>query len=308
MDPRALEDLRRRPEAADPRADGLLVPPGEGEVHGPVLVGVPYDGGVPTRPGARWGPRALREALARLTPFDGQRSLAPLTDLGDLEVPFLNNAAAHATIEEAARRLFAGRVFPLFVGGDHGLTGSVLRGLAGARPDLRLALVSFDAHLDVRPFEEGRAISSGSPIRRVIESGAVAPERVAILGVRPYANAEAHWRWAEEQGIHLVPIEALVRDGVAAAVAAAARRVRAEADAVYLTIDLDVADISVAPGVSAPGVGGLTTRELLEAIGQMALEPTLIGADIVELAPAYDPDGRTALLAARLLLELLAAR
>lgn len=308
MDPHALDDLRASAAAVEGRADRLLVPPDGAEVRGPVLLGVPYDGGVPTRPGARWGPRALREALGRLTAFDGQRTLGPIVDLGDLALPFLDNGAAHARIEEAARRLFAGRVFPIVVGGDHGLTGSVLRGLAAARPDLRLALLSFDAHLDVRPYEEGRAISSGSPVRRAIESGAVAPERVAILGLRPYANAEEHWRWAEERGVHLVPVDTMVRDGVTAAVAAAWRRIRADADALYVTIDLDVADVSAAPGVSAPGVGGLSSRELLEAVRHVAGEPTLVGADIVELAPAYDPDGRTALLAARLLLDLLAAR
>lgn len=310
MPPFSLDDLRAEPDPRDPRASALLRPwDGAASLAGRgVLLGLPYDGGIPTRPGARFGPAALREALAGFTTFDHhrERSDGPgLLDLGDLELPGMDGAAAHARIEEAARRVFAAGARPVFVGGDHGCTGSILRGLAAARPALRLGLLSVDAHLDVREYDDDARLSSGTPFRRALETAVLAPARVAMLGLRRFANSRHHWQWAQAQGLWLYEVEDVAHLGAATAAREAVERIMNAADALYLSVDLDAADAAFAPGVSAAGVGGLTSRELLTIVRTAAADPRLVGADLMELSPPHDPDARTARLAARLLLELV---
>ncbi|HYW07424.1 MAG TPA: arginase family protein, partial [Longimicrobium sp.] len=176
-----LSGLRAAPDPRDPRASALLQPPVEGEslAGRVVLVGVPYDGGIPSRPGARFGPRAIRDALASFGSFDGERDVPPLVDLGDVALPAMNGGAAHARIEDAARRVFAAGARPVFLGGDHGCTGSILRGLAAARPAIRLALATVDAHLDVREYDDADSLSSGTPFRRALETPILEGTRVA---------------------------------------------------------------------------------------------------------------------------------
>ncbi len=308
-----LTGLRALPDPSDPRAPTLLRPRGEGETirERVVLLGLPYDGGIPSRPGARFGPRALREAIASFGTYDGDQELGEgdgMIDLGDLSLPAMNGAAAHARIEEAARRLFATGAHPFFVGGDHGITGSLVRGLAAARPELRLALISLDAHLDVRAYDDAASLSSGTPFRRALETSILTGQQTAMIGLRRFANSRSYLDWAREQGIHLVTVDEVVERGARQVAREALGRVMKEADALYLSIDLDAADAAAAPGVSAAGVGGLSARELIELVRVLGAEPRLIAADLMELSPPYDEGGRTAKLAARLLLELLANR
>jgi formimidoylglutamase len=302
-----LSDLQRRGDPRDPRASGLLRPlPAGGSLEGRrVVLGLPYDGGIPSRPGARFGPRALREALGGFTTWDGAREVAPAVDLGDLDLPTMNGREAHARIEEGARRLFAAGARPVFLGGDHGCTGSVVRGLAAARPTLRLALVSVDAHLDVREYEDEAHLSSGTPFRRALETPVLAGERTAMIGIRRFANSQHYEGWARERGVRIHPVEEVAERGAAAVAREALARVCEEADALYLSVDLDAADAAVAPGVSAPGVGGLTAREMIELVRVLAAHPKLIGADVMELSPPHDPGGRTARLGGRILIEIV---
>jgi formiminoglutamase len=230
-----------------------------------------------------------------------------VADLGDLSLPSMNGAEAHRRIEEAARRVFAAGARPVFLGGDHGVTGSLIRGLAAARPGLRLALVTVDAHLDVREYDDAESLSSGTPFRRALETPILSGERVAMLGLRRFANSRHYLEWARAQGIQLVSVEEIEARGAAAVVEAAVAQVTEGADALYLSVDLDAADAAAAPGVSAAGPGGLSAREMIAIVRGVAAHPALLAADVMELSPPYDPDGRTAKLGARLLLELLAA-
>ena len=307
--PDPLAGLRAPPAPPDPRAATLLRPSagalGEGET---VVVGLPYDGGIPTRPGARFGPRAIREALAAFGTWDGERDAAPATDLGDLALPTTDGRETHRRIEEAARTVFAAGARPIFLGGDHGCTGSVIRGLAAARPGTRLGLISIDAHLDVREYADEASLSSGTPFRRALETEVLDGARVAMVGIRRFANSRHYLDWAAAQRIHLLPVEDLSRQGVFATATAALDVATRGADALYLSIDMDAVDAAFAPGVSASGIGGITAREMIELVAAIAIHPKLIGADVMELSPPYDQDSRTAKLAARLLLELLAGR
>jgi formiminoglutamase len=305
-----LDDLRAEPDPRDPRASSLLRPDRAGEARAGrrVLLGLPYDGGIPTRPGARFGPRALREALSALGTFDGEYDLAdgdPLVDLGDLALPSMNAAEAHRRVEEAARRIFAADDRPVFIGGDHGLTGSLVRGLAAARPELKLALVSVDGHLDVREYEDDASLSSGTPFRRALETSVLDGARTAMIGLRPFANSRHHLEWARDQGVHLFDIDAVAKRGAAGVAEEALDRVMTDADALYVSIDLDACDVSAAPGVSSIGIGGLAAREMVDLVRTFGAEPHLLALDMMEISPPYDPDGRTARLGARLLLEAL---
>jgi formiminoglutamase len=305
--PDPLEGLRPGPDPLDPRAPSLLLGTGPDPslAGATVVVGVPYDGGIPSRPGARLGPRAVRDALASFGTFDGERELAPVLDLGDLQLPGMNGAAAHARIEEASRRLFSAGCRPVFLGGDHGVTGSILRGLAAARPEASLAVVNVDAHLDVREYADAAHLSSGTPFRRALETGVLEGRRVAMIGIRAFANSGHYLAWAAERGIHLATVEDVDAQGAAAVARSALHRVTGGADALYLSVDMDAADAAVAPGVSAPGTGGLTAREMISVVREVARDRRLVGADLMETSPPYDEGGRTARLAARLLLEIL---
>lgn len=307
--PHPLAAFRAVPGPPDPRASTLLRPAAgplaEGET---VIVGLPYDGGVPTRPGARFGPRAIRDALAAFGTYDGEREVPPATDLGDLALPTMNGREAHARIEAAARQVFVAGARPIFLGGDHGCTGSVIRGLAAARPGLKLGVITIDAHLDVREYADDASLSSGTPFRRALESGIVDGASVSMIGIRRFANARYYLDWAREQGIHLITLDEVWSKGAVSSAKAALYAATRDADALYLSVDLDAADAAFAPGVSASGIGGLTAREMIELVSTIASHPRLVAADVMELSPPYDHDARTARLAARLVLELLAGR
>ncbi|HEX6747069.1 MAG TPA: agmatinase family protein [Longimicrobium sp.] len=307
--PDPLAAFRAAPAPPDPRASTLLRPAtGPLAAGETVILGLPYDGGVPTRPGARFGPKAIRDALAAFGAYDGERDVVPTTDLGDLALPTMNGREAHARIEGAAREVFAAGARAIFLGGDHGCTGSVVRGLAAARPDVRLGVINIDAHLDVREYADDASLSSGTPFRRAIESGIVDGARVSMVGIRRFANSRHYLDWAREQGIHLITLDELAAKGAVQSAKAALYAATRDADALYLSIDMDAADAAFAPGVSASGIGGLTAREMIDLVTTIASHPLLIGADVMELSPPYDHDARTAKLAARLVLELLAGR
>ncbi|MDB4950060.1 MAG: Agmatinase [Gemmatimonadetes bacterium] len=308
--PHPLAGLAPAPDARDPRAPTLLRPwtPGDALEGRTAVLGLPYDGGIPSRPGARFGPRAIREALASFGTFDGGHEVTPACDLGDVALPTMNGAEAHRRIEEAAARLFATGARPVFLGGDHGVTGSLIRGLAAAKPGLRLALVTVDAHLDVREYDDEASLSSGTPFRRALETGILSGHRVAMLGIRRFANSRYYLDWAREQGIRLSTVEDVQERGPAAVAREALEAVAADADAIYLSVDIDAADAAFAPGVSASAAGGLTAREMIDVVRTVAAHPKLLAADLMEVSPPHDHDARTARLAARLLLEVLAAR
>jgi formimidoylglutamase len=305
--PSPLSGTRTDRDPRDPRAPEHFTRADEMPAQGPFLIGLPYDGGIPTRPGARFGPRGLREALAGYGIFSGEADIPHVADLGDLALPTMDGGESHARIEQVAERAFSAGGIPLFIGGDHGCTGSVIRGLAAARPRLRLALISIDAHLDVREYDDASRLSSGTPFRRALECSILDGSHTAMIGLRRFANSRYYLDWTTQQGVHLHGVEAVAGRGARVLAREVLEAVMKNADALYLSVDMDAGDAAVAPGVSAPGAGGLSAREMIDLVSEIAAHPLLIGADIMELSPSNDPDGRTARLAARLLLEMLTA-
>lgn len=286
----------------DPRASTLLVPSTSFNAGDFVLLGLPFDASIPTRAGAKHGPQAFREALPSLTTFGNGVELAGrvVRDLGDLDLPPDSIRDAHERVQSAARDIFAAGAKPFFVGGDNGLTGAILRGLAEARPDLKLGLVVIDSHYDVREYDDEDSLSSGTPYRRALETGICDGSRTFILGTREFANSAYYDRWVREQGITTVPVDSF--DG--SIVSEIRSRLEQSSDAIFLSIDIDAVEL---PGSSAAAPGTLTSREMIAIVRTIASSPRLIGCDLSELSPPWDVSGMTAKLAARLFLEVLAS-
>ena len=194
----------------DPRASTLLVESTSYSAGDLVLLGLPFDASIPTRAGAKHGPQALREALPSLTTFGNGVELAGLVvrDLGDLDLPADSIRIAHERVQTASREIFAAGARPFFVGGDNGLTGAILRGLADARPHLRLGLIVIDSHYDVREYDDEDSLSSGTPYRRALETGICDGSRTFILGTRQFANSSYYDAWVRARGVTTVPVEA----------------------------------------------------------------------------------------------------
>ncbi|MFC5522577.1 agmatinase [Polaromonas jejuensis] len=269
------------------------------------IAGVPYDGGVSARTGARYGPREIRNmssltrAIHHVTGFN-PFAACRVGDVGD--VPFTNLydiEQAHEDIRRFLRPFFASGKKMLIAGGDHSITYPVFQAMQPVHP---LGMVHIDAHTDTWDTFAGSKFTHGSPFRRAVEAGLLDPRRTIQIGIRGAQNSDSGWRYSLESGMRVVFIEEFDRMGVEAVIAEA-RRVVGDGPT-YLSMDVDGLDPVFAPGTGTPEIGGLTTRETLQLIrGLSGLN--LQGADVVEVAPPYDPSGNTALLGATLMYEAL---
>jgi arginase family enzyme len=277
----------------DPRASTLLVPGARYESDELVVVGLPFDSSIPSRPGAKLGPKAFRDALPTLTTFGRGIELAGRVcrDIGDLDLPPTSVRRAHDRVQRTSREIFT--------------SGAIIRGLAEARPELKLGLVVIDSHYDVREYEDEDTLSSGTPYRRALETSICSGDRTFILGTREFANSSYYHRYIREQRITTIPIDAF--DATPAQQIASEVRYKLEqsCDAIFLSIDIDAAEL---PGSSAAAPGTLTSREMIAIVREIASSRLLIGCDLSELSPPWDVAGMTAKLAARLFLEVVAGR
>ncbi len=264
------------------------------------LVGVPMDLGVSNRPGARFGPRAVR-SIERIGPYHPTfrgvpKSVVHAADVGD--VPFRSRFSLEQSIEDIEQyydALTAQGVRPLSVGGDHSITYPILRALGKNAP---VGLVHIDAHCDTMGAFDGSKFHHGGPFRLAVLDGVLDPERTIQIGIRGASNM--FWEFSHASGMTVMYMEDFMRMGVTAV----AERARAVVGAgpVYVSVDVDGFDPAYAPGTGTPEVGGLEAREglaLLRALGGL----NVIGADVVEVAPQYDPTTNTSQLAAQLLFE-----
>lgn len=269
------------------------------------LAGVPFDGGVTARPGARFGPREIRNmstmmrAIHHVTGFNPYAACR-VADVGD--VPFtdvFHLERAHEDIRRFFAPIFAAGKKALIAGGDHSITFPVFQAIAPARP---LGMVHIDAHTDTWDEFVGSKFTHGSPFRRAVEAGLLDPARTIQIGIRGAQNTDEGWRYSLDSGMRVVFIEEFDAAGVAAIIREA-RRVVGDGPA-YLSVDVDGLDPVYAPGTGTPEVGGLSTRETLALLrGLEGLD--FVGADVVEVSPPYDPSGNTALLGATLMYECL---
>ena len=278
-----------------------------------VIVGAPTDTAVTHRPGARFGPRAIRaasywnrrihhfglgvEPLKVLRVFDyGDANVIP----GDIE---RTNAAIRAKVGEVAQ---AGAV-PIVLGGDHSITFPSASAVADAVGHGKLGVVHFDAHADTANDAWGVLLSHGTPMRRLIESGDVPGRAFVQVGLRGYWPPPDVFDWMREQGMRWHTMHDIQRRGFDAVLTEAIEQALESGDQVYLSVDVDVLDPAYAPGTGTPEPGGLTAPELLRAVREVALRTELAAADVVEVSPPYDSAGITAEVAHRVVLEVLSA-
>jgi guanidinopropionase len=269
------------------------------------LVGVPYDGAVEARSGARQGPRQIRDMssmtraihhVTRINPYE----LCRIADVGDVHFSQIFDVeASHADITSFCERLHRSGIVPLSAGGDHSITLPIMRAIAADHP---VGMVHIDAHTDCCDEEMNSKYSHGTPFRRAVEEGLLDPKRTIQIGMRGAANSDECWEFGPKHGIRIVYIEEFTRIGVEKVIAEA-RRVVGEGPT-YVSFDIDSIDPSFAPGTGTPEIGGLTTIEAQGLIrGLRGLN--LVGADVVEVSPPFDSSGITSLIAATIMYEIL---
>ncbi len=276
-----------------------------------VVLGIPFDAGVTYRPGARFGPSAIRAASRLLRPYNPAQEISPfeeaqVVDAGDVVANPFNITEALDAISAAATELIGPGRPLVALGGDHTISLPLLRALHGAHGPI--ALVHFDAHLDTWDTYFGAPCTHGTPFRRASEEGLVAKGHSAHVGIRGPLYDRRDLLDDAELGftcIHTRDLDAIGVPGVVDRI-----RARVGELPVHVSIDIDVLDPAFAPGTGTPEAGGLTSRELLAILRGMT-DLRLVGADIVEVAPAYDHAEVTAVAAAHLaydLISLLAVR
>ncbi|QTD46502.1 agmatinase [Ottowia testudinis] len=282
------------------RADGLTAPQGLQGLD-VALVGVPMDLGVTHRAGARFGPRAVR-AAERIGPYEHRLRIAPaahlrLADVGDVPMRSRYNLEeCHADIERCFAAIHAAGVLPLAVGGDHSITGSIMKALGRQQP---MGMVHVDAHCDTAGIYEGSKFHHGGPFREAVLAGVLDPRRCIQIGIR--GGAEYLWEFSYDSGMTVIHAETFAQMGVAAVVARA-RAVVGDGPT-YVTFDVDGVDPAFTPGTGTPEVGGLTTLEALELLRGLA-GIDIVGGDVMEVAPSYDPTSNTAQVGAQALFTL----
>jgi agmatinase len=269
------------------------------------ILGIPFDGGTSYRPGARYGPREIRNQSSLIRPYNHFLKAAPfdalnIADYGDIDPAPASIETSYAIIERDIAAVIEKGVLPVAVGGDHSVTLPILRAVAGKHGPV--GLVHFDSHPDTWDEYFGGKYFHGTPFRRAVEEGLVDPARMIQLGIRGPLYGESDFDFQKQHGIRLVDIAEIKSRGVEATL----RRVHDLArGSIYVSFDIDAVDPAFAPGTGTPEVGGLDSYEALSLVrGLSGLE--VVGFDLVEVSPLYDGPGQiTSLLAANLIFEFL---
>ena len=280
-----------------------------------VIVGAPIDSGTSHRSGAKFGPQAIRGGdylphdasrphLALRT--DGLKDLT-VVDAGDLMMPGGDLAASLTVLREATEKISQAGAIPVILGGDHSIASADVAGIANHRGHGKISIIHFDAHADTGEDHFGALIGHGTPMRRLIEDGYIRGDRFLQLGLRGYWPDHATLAWMRDQGMRSYEMTEIHHRGLNTVLDESFATLTDGCDGVFLSVDIDVVDPGMAPGTGTPEPGGMTSRELLEAVRRICLELPVVGIDIVEVAPAFDSADITAILANRVVLEALSA-
>ncbi|MFE4076529.1 agmatinase [Peribacillus sp. YIM B13477] len=261
-----------------------------------VLYGMPMDWTVSFRPGSRFGPTRIREVsigLEEYSPYlDRELEEVKFFDAGDIPLPFGNPQRSIDMIEKFVDSLLDAGKFPMGMGGEHLVTWPVIKAMFKKYPDM--AIIHMDAHTDLREDYEGEPLSHASIIRKSAEL--IGPKNVYSFGIR--SGLKEEFQWAKENGMHISKFEVL--EPLKEVLPQLAGR------PVYVTIDIDVLDPAHAPGTGTVDCGGITSKELLASIHEIARsEINVVGCDLVEVAPIYDPSEQTANTASKLIREMI---
>jgi agmatinase len=276
------------------------------------IVGAPLDWATTYRAGARFGPRAIRQANyltsaginhlgLEIMPLQVLR----LADAGDALCPPGDIAAGHEAIKQKVAGVLEAGCLPLVLGGDHSITLPSATAVADKYGHGKVGLIHFDAHADTGEDSWGVLLSHGTPMRRLIESGAYAGKNFVQIGLRGYWPPPRILGWMNEQGMRWHLMREIEDRGFDAVVDDAIEEALDGPELVYLSVDIDVLDPAHAPGTGTPEPGGISAAELLRAVRRIARELELVGMDVVEVAPAYDSAEITAAVANRVVLEAI---
>lgn len=278
------------------------------------IVGAPFDWGTTYRPGARFGPRAIR--AGDYLGSDGERPHLPtgidpfqelsIVDIGDFDLVPGYVEESITRIRRGINRIAEQGAVPIVLGGDHTITFPDAGGVADIHGHGEVALIHFDAHADTGETHFGEMLGHGTPMRRLIESGAVPGHRFVQIGLRGYWPPPDVVQWMREQEMRTYLMTDILDRGLGPVVDEALSYALDGASKAFISVDIDVVDPGMAPGTGTPEPGGLTSRELLHTLRRLARELNVVGADVVEVSPPYDGPGEiTSILANRVVLEIL---
>ncbi len=278
-----------------------------------VIIGAPFDGGTSHRPGARFGPMAIRQAC--YLAMDGARPHLALrvdalrdvnvVDAGDVEMAPGEIERSLAALEDAVFAVSSAGAVPLVLGGDHSIALPDATGVARHHGFGKISMIHFDAHADTGDIEFGSLYGHGQPMRRLLDSGALRGDRFFQLGLRGYWPGPETLQWMVEQGMRSYEMTEIGSRGLSACLDEAFALALDECVGVFLSVDIDVCDPAHAPGTGTPEPGGLSARQLLDAVRRICIELPIVGVDVVEVSPPYDSAEITAYLANRVVLEAL---
>jgi len=269
------------------------------------FVGIPMDIGASNRAGTRHGPRQIRAESCLIRPYNMATRAAPfdslmVADIGDVAIDTFNLPKCVDIITDAYRKIIAKGCRPLTLGGDHTLTYPILRAMADKYGPV--GLIHVDAHADINENMFGEKIAHGTPFRRAVEDKLLDTKRCIQIGLRATGYAADDFDWPRQQGFRVVQAEECWHKSLTPLMDEVRKQMGK--GPVYLSFDIDSLDPAFAPGTGTPEIGGLTTIQGIEIIrGCWGLE--LVGCDLVEVSPPYDPSGNTALTGANLLFEML---
>lgn len=279
------------------------------------IVGAPLDEGVSSRPGARFGPRAIRMAPTAWSSefaWSIQLETAPyanlkVVDAGDAPIVPTRFERGLRVIHEKVFRVAEAGAIPIVLGGDHSITYPSAAAVARHVWPRKVGIVHFDAHADTGADQWGNLYGHGEPMRRLIEEGWVAGPNFVQVGLRGYWPEKETFDWMREQGLRWHTMVELEERGAEAVIADAIGEALDGPDCIYLSVDIDVVDPGMAPATGTPESGGMLARELLRAVRQIVGAVDLVGMDLVEVAPPYDHAEVTAILAHRTVMEAISA-
>jgi agmatinase len=277
------------------------------------IIGAPFDDAVSHRSGARFGPRAIREAQYTSGSINSlQLGIEPfefltVVDAGDANVVPAWIERGHALIYRKVREVAKTGAIPIVLGGDHSITWPSATAVAEIRRPGSVGIVHFDAHADTANDDWGVLAGHGTPMRRLIESGAVLGKNFVQVGLRGYWPPVDVFEWMKDNGLRYHFMTEIEERGADAVIDDAIAEALDGADSIYLSIDVDVVDPGLAPGTGTPEPGGLITRELLRAIRRIVAAVDLAGMDIVEVSPPYDHAEQTSMIGNRAALEAISA-
>ncbi|MGH2699832.1 MAG: agmatinase [Actinomycetota bacterium] len=275
------------------------------------IVGAPMDDLVTYRPGTRFGPREIRLACDDGQPemYNLELGIDPfaaltIVDHGDASVRPGDAHASHRAIRESVGRVLDAEAVPVVLGGDHSIAYPDIATVAKRYEAGSVAVVQFDTHADTATELYGQKWNHGTPFRHLVDDEIIAGERLVQVGLRGYWPFPEEWKWARSKGVRWHLMGEIIERGIDAVVDDVLGEI-AEADHLFLSVDIDALDPAYAPGTGTPEPGGMTSRELLRGVRRLTVARGLVGMEVVEVSPPYDHAGITAKAAHRIVCEAL---